>query len=156
MGFNREAYERERFNQRSKTYSDSNLRVMTLWSIFRSPLMFGGDLPSSDAWTLSLISNKEVLAVDQTSTNNRELFDHGDQIAWIADVPRSKDKYVALFNLNDTAIADISVDLKDLGFKGTKATVRDLWQGKELGGFTDKFSAKVNPHGAVLVRVTGK
>jgi hypothetical protein len=77
---------------------DEQHTVMTLWSMFRSPLMFGGDLPSNDEFTLKLITNDEVLAVNQSSTNGRELFNRDGLVAWVADVPNSRDKYLAFFN----------------------------------------------------------
>ena len=63
--------------------------------------MFGGHLPWNDEFTLSLITNDEVLAVDQNSRNNRQLFHREDLVAWTADVPDSADKYLALFNARD-------------------------------------------------------
>ena len=60
-------------DQKTNFTKDEQLTVMTLWSIFRSPLMLGGDLPSNDAWDLSVLTNKEVLAVNQESSHNREL-----------------------------------------------------------------------------------
>ncbi|RYG19287.1 glycoside hydrolase family 27 protein, partial [bacterium] len=72
--------------------------LMTLWSIARSPLILGGHLPKTDATTLALITNDEVISVNRTSKNNRQIWRRGDQIAWVADVPKSRDKYVALFN----------------------------------------------------------
>ncbi len=77
---------------------DEHYTLMTLWSIGRSPLMFGGNLPKNDDFTLSLLTNDEVLAVNQKSANNRQVFNRDNQIAWVADVPDSKDKYVAIFN----------------------------------------------------------
>jgi hypothetical protein len=82
----------------SKFTHDEQYSVMTLWSIARSPLINGGNMPDNDEFTLALLTNDEVLAVDQHSTNNRQLFRKNDQIAWIADVPDSKDKYLAIFN----------------------------------------------------------
>lgn len=75
--------------------------LMTLWSIARSPLMHGGDLTKTDDFTLSLLANDEVLAVNQHSTNNRPLFDRDNLIGWLADVPGSPDRYLALFNARD-------------------------------------------------------
>jgi hypothetical protein len=63
--------------------------------------MFGGDLTQLDPFTRSLITNPEVIAVNQRSTNNRPLFDRGGLIAWIADVPGSGDRYLALINARD-------------------------------------------------------
>ena len=78
--------------------SDEQYTLMTLWSIVRSPLMHGGDMTKMDDFTLSLLTNDEVLAVNQRSSGNRELYHRGDLVAWVADVPDSKDKYLALFN----------------------------------------------------------
>ena len=76
--------------------------LMTLWSIARSPLMLGADLTKLDEPTLALITNDDVLAVNQHSANNHQLFrDREGRIGWIADVPGSKDKYLALFNTRD-------------------------------------------------------
>jgi hypothetical protein len=80
---------------------DEQFTLMTLWSIARSPLMHGGDLTRTDPFTLSLLTNDEVLAVNQAGINNRRLFDHDDLIAWVADVPGCADRYLALFNARD-------------------------------------------------------
>jgi hypothetical protein len=80
---------------------DEQFTLMTLFSIFRSPLMFGGDLPGNDVFTLSLITNKDVLNVNQHSTNGKQLFRDNDLIAWTADDPKTGDKYLALFNACD-------------------------------------------------------
>lgn len=78
--------------------------LMTLWSIAKSPLMMGGHLPKNDAFTLALLTNDEILQVNQRSSNNRQLFRDGDLVGWVADVPNSKDKYVALFNARENGI----------------------------------------------------
>jgi len=75
--------------------------MMTLFSIFRSPLMYGGDLPSMDPFTLSLLTNKEVLDVSRFSCNNRQLFRNKDLVGWIADDTKSGDKFLALFDAQD-------------------------------------------------------
>lgn len=77
---------------------DEQQTLMSLWCIARSPLMHGGDMTRMDDFTLSLLTNDEVLSVNQHSENNRELFHRGDAIGWIADVPGSEDRYLALFN----------------------------------------------------------
>jgi len=80
---------------------DEQYTLMTLWSIARSPLMHGGDMTKTDPFTLSLLTNDEVLAVNQRSTENRPLFDHDGLIAWTAKDPASGDTYLALFNARD-------------------------------------------------------
>jgi len=130
---------------------DEQITMMTLWSIFRSPLMMGGDLPTLDPLTLSLLTNREVLAVDQHSSGNRLLFTRGNQIAWMADVPGTRQKYVALFNLGESP-TEITVRWSDLGMAG-KGVVRDLWRNEDLGTFSRHFPARTNPHGAGLYKI---
>lgn len=80
---------------------DEQFTLMTLWSIARSPLMHGGDLTKTDPFTLALLTNDEVLAVNQHSTGNRPFFDHDGLIAWTAKDPKTGDAYLALFNARD-------------------------------------------------------
>lgn len=82
---------------------DEQITCMTLWSIARSPLIVGADLTRLDAFTRELLTNPEVLAVNQHSANNRQLARRDDLIVWVADVPGSRDRYVALFNANDNS-----------------------------------------------------
>jgi alpha-galactosidase len=131
---------------------DEQYTLMTLFAIFRSPLMFGGNLPDNDEFTVSLITNKNILDVNRHSLNNKQLFAENDIIAWTADDPQTGDKYVALFNASDLPEAEISVKFEQLGLNGTH-TVKDLWTGEELGKFTDSFSSKIKKHGAGLYRI---
>ena len=126
--------------------------LMTLFAIFRSPLMFGGNLPDNDEFTLSLITNKEVLYVNQHSRNGRQLSRENDIIIWVAGDPSSGDKFVAFFNAGDAAAAEISLDLDQLGLTGSHV-VKDLWSGKKLGRYTDKFVWTIDGHGAGLYRI---
>jgi len=143
----------ENGNDRHTNFTqDEQFTHITLWSIFRSPLMFGGDLPSNDAFTLSLLTNDEVLAVDQHSRENHELFANGNEVAWVASAPNSRDKYLALFNLDDHASATLGVKWTQLNLNG-KCAVRDLWQHKELGDSEGEASVEVRPHGARLLRI---
>lgn len=80
---------------------DEQYTLMTLFAIFKSPLMFGGDLPSNDEFTLSLITNKDILNVNQQSSNGKQVFRENDLIVWTADDPKNGDKYLALFNATD-------------------------------------------------------
>jgi hypothetical protein len=143
-------------NSHTHFTKDEQYTLMTLWSICRSPLIFGGDLPQTDAFTLSLLTNDEVLAVDQHSSRGRQLFRHGDLIAWIADADNSSDRYLAVFSVRDETgdqPVAVSVLLKDIGFDGP-CKVRDLWKARDLGVFAKTFEPLVAPHGAGLYRVS--
>lgn len=94
---------------------DEQITLMTLWSVARSPMMFGGHLPDNHEFTLSLMNNDEVLAVDQKATSSKQLFANGNQVAWIAELPGSAAKYLAVFNIGDTGVEKIQVKWADLG-----------------------------------------
>jgi hypothetical protein len=140
---------------------DEQYTLMTLWSIFRSPLIYGGDLTLMDDFTLSLLTNKEVLAVDQDSSNGHQIFNRDGFIGWVADIPHSKDRYLSLFNTRntDTNAPSVSVlvpvSFAEAGFTG-RCKVRDLWQQKNLGKFKGSFAPQIPWHGAGLYRISGK
>ncbi len=99
----------ERGKPRMSAFTHDELyTMMTLWSIFKSPLMFGGNLPDTDPFSLSLLTNKNVLEVNQHSTNNRQVCNKNWLVAWTADDPKTGDKYVALFNAQDPERIDES------------------------------------------------
>jgi len=85
-------------NRQSLFTNNEQYTLMTLWSIFKSPLMFGGNLPDNTSFTKSLITNEEVLDMHRNSVNNKQWFNLNDQIAWTADDPHNGDKFLALFN----------------------------------------------------------
>ncbi len=127
---------------------DEQTMLMTLWAICRSPLMFGGDLPSNDAFTLGLLTNDAVLAVNQASSDNRELFRQGDQVVWTAQSGDGAARYLALFNLGD-AIAEITVDFALLG-AALRYDVSDLWTVESLGVVEGALRQQVEAHEAKL------
>lgn len=129
--------------------------LMSLWCICRSPLMYGGDLMGMRPVELKLLTNKEVLEVNQNSSNNRQLFRRGDYVAWIADIPDTGDKYLALFNLGENIENPVRVSFADLGFKN-KVRIRDLWATKDVGEFEKDFSPLIQPHGSRLYKLSSK
>ena len=143
--------------------ADEQVTMMTLWSIARSPLILGADMTKLDAATMALLTNDEVIAVNQQSQNNRQLFRADDGlIAWIADVPGSADKYLAVFNTRDAArnsspgtTMAIPVKLAGAGLTGS-VQIRDLWAKKDLGTFNADFAPEVPFHGACLFRLSSK
>jgi hypothetical protein len=142
----------ERGDDRASLFThDEQQTVMTLWSIFRSPLMFGGDLPSNDAFTLALITNSEVLAVNQSSAGGHQSYHQGDTIAWTADAPRGSARYVAVFNLGD-AKQDVELSWSDVGIPAKHAKIRDLWTHKDLGK-QNRLQVSLAPHASVLYNV---
>ena len=97
------------FTRPTRFTKNEQIFCMTLWCIARSPLIFGGDMTKLDPFTLGLLTNPEVLAVNQASTGNRQLSRQDDLVVWTAAVPDSRDRYVAFFNAqNNNAPFDLS------------------------------------------------
>lgn len=132
--------------------ADEQQTLMTLWCIFRSPLIFGGDLPSNDAATNALITNAEVLEVDQRSSGNHQAFEEGNLRAWLADAPDGKDHYVAVFNLGE-APEKIDLPWNRLGLGISTAEVRDLWAKKSIGKHRT-LQLVLPAHGSGLYRLS--
>ena len=133
---------------------DEQYTMMTLWAMFRSPLMLGCSLPDMDPFTLSLVTNDEVIAINQHSKLNRELFDREGIIAWYAISENERDHYVAIFNTTDSDLRDYCFALEEIGTIGD-VTVIDLWSGERLrldDGYKLKF--KINAHGTKLLKIS--
>jgi alpha-galactosidase len=86
------------FDRTTNFTRNEQYTLMSLWAIGRSPLIFGGDMTRLDDFTREMLTNPEMLKVNQKSTNNHQVYRKKNLIAWAADVPGSNDKYVALFN----------------------------------------------------------
>ncbi|MDF0541994.1 glycoside hydrolase family 27 protein [Sphingobium sp. H39-3-25] len=135
----------------SRFTPDEQRTLMTLWAIARSPLIMGGDLRHLDAPTLALLTNRDVLAVNQASRDNQPHFVEDGTRIWSARSETGADHYVALFNTGDKP-REVGIALRDLGLSGP-VTVKDLWDGREMGMQASRIAATLPPHGAVLYRV---
>lgn len=131
---------------------DERRTAMTFWSISAAPLYIGNDMTNLDAYGLELLTNDEVIAVQQAGRPARPVSTETEQQVWYAN--NGDGTYtVALFNLGGSA-ATVSVDWSDLGFEG-EASVRDLWSHTELGTFESGFSsADLASHATRLLKVT--
>ncbi len=137
----------------TKFTADEQQTVMTLWSIFRSPLIFGGDLPSLDPKTLALITNDEVLDVDQHGRGGHQAVDEGNVRAWVASIsPTTRDYYIAVFNLGDETTT-VNLPWSKFFVMGRTAEVRDLWAKKTLGKKSG-IETELRPHASALYRIT--
>ncbi|MEU6098249.1 carbohydrate-binding protein [Streptomyces sp. NPDC047079] len=124
----------------------------TLWAIAKSPLYTGDDLTRLDSYGLSLLTNREVIAVDQSAAPPaRPVTPADDQQVWATGNPDGS-YTVALFNLAD-APAAVTADWAALGFTG-KAAVRDPWNHENLGTYRNKVTEALPAHGSRLFTVT--
>ena len=141
----------ERF---SRFTEDELYTHMNFWCLYRSPLMLGGNLPENRELELKLFTNDEVLAVNQQGEKPRQLYKKEGSMVWVSQVSGSKDYYVGLFNISDTA-KSVAVDFASLKLKG-RIKVRDLWKKADLGEFKKGYTQKINKHGSVLLRIAGQ
>jgi hypothetical protein len=136
----------------SRFTTDELYTHMSFWCIYRSPLMLGGNLPENRELELKLITNEEVLAVNQQGQHPKQLYKNDSSMVWVSQVSGSKDWYVGLFNISENAHA-IPIDFAALGIKG-KVMVRDLWSKTNMGSFKKSYTQNINKHGAALLRLT--
>jgi alpha-galactosidase len=149
---------------------DEEYLHMTLWCLLASPLLLGNDLTSMDPFTLNLLENDEVLAVDQDELGKQaeQISAYGDEVTvtrqgrggsrkivplqvWARPLVDGS-QAVGLFNFGDTK-TNVTVKWSDLKISGEQ-NVRDLWREKDLGKFKGEFSMEVAPHGAELVKIS--
>jgi alpha-galactosidase len=140
--------------------------LMTLWVVARSPLMIGGDLPSSDPATVALFTNADVLAVHRDSTGNREVRREEPLVLWAADGPGGT-RYAAAFNLGTTRLP-VTIDAQDVGMPpAPDGEVRELWTGalvpaahvtvqsgaaRGVAPGSTALRLRLEPHGTALLR----
>ncbi|MCX6243957.1 MAG: putative Ig domain-containing protein [Bacteroidetes bacterium] len=125
---------------------------ISLWSLLSSPLLIGCDLSQLDPFTLNLLTNDEVLAINQdplgkgaTQAKANESYQ-----VWVKDLEDGS-KAIGLFNLTEKLL-NIPVDMKELNLKGSWQ-LRDLWKQKDLGQVETHFEMNVLPHGVRLVKI---
>lgn len=133
--------------------------VMTLWCIFRSPLMIGAELTKLDDWTLSLLTNPEVLDLLCETHESKQICRDDRHAAWYSIDRKTGKSCIALFNLCDE-IARVGISLKEaeleaagIVMKSSNGTVTELWSGQEEKIEDGKLSAEIEPHGVRLYKL---
>ena len=126
---------------------------ISLWSLLSAPLLLGNDLERLDVFTLGLLTNDEVLAVDQDPLGRQaaQVLVDGRRQVWVKELEDGS-RAVGLFNLAKRE-QTVTIEWSKLGLGGSQR-VRDLWRQKDLGVAADKFSASVPRHGVVLIKVS--
>ena len=127
--------------------------MLTLWCIFRSPLMLGCELTDMDSWTKSLVTNPEVLSLLKKGKNARQVLRSFDLILWKAE-DEEGNIYAAVFNTADWE-ERFSVNLEKLGIEG-KAALRDMWERRNLGEVETNITVTLKAHDAKLFKLSVK
>jgi alpha-galactosidase len=126
---------------------------ISLWCLLASPLLIGCPIEQMDAFTLSLLTNDEVLAVDQDELGREaaQFSVEGDRQIWVKELADGS-RAIGLFNLGENP-QEVSVTWSRLGLSGAQR-VRDLWRQQDAGVRGESFAAMVPRHGVVLLRVS--
>ena len=137
----------------TKLTEDEQYVHISLWCLLSAPLLMGCNLAELDEFTLNLLTNDEVLEVNQDPLGHQaeRVSQDGSKEVWAKSMEDGS-KAVGLFNrgLEETTV---TASWSDIGIEGHQA-VRDLWQQKDLGIFEGEFEVEVPRHGVVLVRIT--
>lgn len=133
--------------------SDEQYTHISLWCLLSAPLLIGCPIEQIDEFTLSLLSNDEVLEVNQDPLGEQAVPVRRDSTTQVwAKQMEDRSHAVGLFNLDDFEEQKVTVSWKDIGIEGSHS-VRDLWRQKNIGIASDSFTATVRPHGVVLVKI---
>jgi alpha-galactosidase len=135
----------------SRLTHDEQRTLLTLWAIARSPLIVGANLTELDDWTVALLTNATVIAMDQRGHDEKMARQDEDLIAWTSKGDGGKE-YLAVFNGGD-AQARVALPLSRYGFAaGEKYSARDVWEGKDLGKVSEATGV-VAAHGVLLLEL---
>jgi hypothetical protein len=150
LGYVGKGFGEERYTGFTK---EEQITMMTLWCIFRSPLMLGAELTKLDPWTLTLVTNKGVLKLLADSAGARQIRRDKSEVVWFSKDTKEEAWYLALFNLSDEerSIAATAKELELESFTGLCFT--ELWSGDRDSSGDSVFEAAVPPHGAKLYRM---
>ena len=123
--------------------------MMTLWAVFRSPLFFGGELCLTDNYTLSLVTNPEVINVNQNSEKPLFVYNKGGIAVWQTKIENCT--AVAVFNLSDEE-KHYKLSFSDLGIENVRA-VRDLWARKDIPKCENDVAVSLKPHSSEFFEI---
>ena len=129
---------------------EDQITVMTLWAIFRSPLIFGGHMPDNDEFTLSLLTNKDILDINQFSSGNRPVISEKDRAVWTC-VDKDGNRVVAFFNMTDD---DMEFSMPEGLVEAETYKTYDLWTKEEKDVNAADFTVTVDGNCAVILRIS--
>lgn len=130
---------------------EEQVTMMTLWSIFRSPLMLGTELRNLDEWTFGLLTNEDVLHMLKTSFGARQVMRANDAVVW-SSFGEDGSRYVAFFNLTFSVLRP-RVSYRQLGLEECSYQVKDLWNQKEVVCQKPHIYTELQAHGAALYQI---
>lgn len=149
LGYLGKGFGNERFTNFTK---DEQQTMMTLWCLFGSPLMLGCELTKLDEWTLSLLTNKNVLNILTPDCKPKQIYLDDTKAIWLASNNKNNKKYVALFNLSD-GVSNISVQLEELDILKSEIKLINLWTNEIYDIVNKNISKELPAHASVLYEI---
>lgn len=131
---------------------EEQVTMMTLWCMFRSPLMVGAELTKLDEWTLSLLTNKKVLRLLSLTDGAKQVKRNNEEAIWINKDTASKEYYLAVFNLRDCEgiVTVKDTDVQDFSLQGQ---LEELWTGDTFVNNKQELECKTGAHGCKLFKI---
>ncbi len=137
---------------RTNLTPDEQYTHVSLWALLSAPLLLGNDLTKLDDFTMNLITNDEVIAIDQDKLGKQasRIFQKDSVQVWKKEL-HDGNLAVGIFNVS-LKNKKFSLDFKKIGIKG-KVSVRDVWRQKDIGKFKNKFETPLPAHGVRLIKI---
>lgn len=149
LGFIGKGFGDERYTNFTK---EEQVTMMTLWCIFRSPLMIGAELTKLDDWTLSLLTNKKVLRLLSSTEGVKQVLRNKDEAIWISRETTGEAYYLAVFNLSDKERV-ITVKDSHISEFSLQGKLEELWSGDILNNNQKELKCRIKAHGCKLFRI---
>lgn len=144
------------FGEERDTYftREEQKTMLTLWCMFRSPLMIGAELTKLDDWTKQLLTNQDILGLEGEHCKGEQVFRDKERVVWKSVNEATKEVTVALFNLKDEE-REISITAEELSVDTDlpNAVLYELWDKEEYRVQDDCIKATVPPHGVKVYRI---
>lgn len=145
--------ERGMQGERQTRYTKAEQKtLMSLLSIFRSPLMIGGEMTRNDEFTLSLLTNEKLIRILNHTSGATEVLNASSKIIW-KTFDEDGSIYIGIFNTYVQS-ENVEVSYKALGLENDSYTVFDIWENKNLGTIEKTIKANIEPHGVVLFKLS--
>jgi hypothetical protein len=138
--------------RKTRLTEEEQKTLVTLWAIARSPLIVGANLTELDEATLHLLTNKDVIAMNQQGHNQRLVGQEGDLVMWASEGSAGQ-HYLALFNLGDAPM-QIDRPCDTMGIPKQQFKVSEIWTGKVLNTPAGRMNEKIPSHGVVLLKLS--
>jgi alpha-galactosidase len=143
----------EKFPEHYTKLTDDEIKtVISLWSVARSPLIWGGDPIRTPASYDKYLTNRELIAMDQEGANPRQIGGNSNTRVWMSDIPNSTDKYLVLFNLDDEKPVEVTFDFLWEKMSGAYR-VHNLWTGRDEEIVNETVARTLAPHACAALRL---